>query len=201
MAPDIGRLQAKLAELRRHDPHFRVFGASDHRYVLNSCLSERQVRKMEARYGITLPEEYRRFLLLMGNGGAGPAYGLFSLEQSLAHSLDDVRLFREPFPHVQAWNLKPEDLGLDGDRDYGAFDEAYFKDGYAQGALQICHEGCGYYFLLVIVGSERGHMWFDGRASDGGIFPLSAPPDNSDERLSFLDWYERWLDQSLAEVF
>jgi hypothetical protein len=200
MEPDIARLHVKLNELRRRDPQFRVFGAWRHRYVLNPCLSEQQVREVEARLGIALPDDYRRFLLFMGNGGAGPAYGLFSLEDSLAHSLEEVRLLREPFPHAKAWNLTQEELGLDRDRvpDYVAFDEAYFNDAYAKGALQICHEGCAYYFLLVVTGNERGYMWFDGRASDGGIFPLSAPPDNSDERLSFLAWYERWLDHALA---
>ena len=78
MAPDIAHLQTKLDELRRRDPQLKVFGASTHRYVLNPCLSEEQVRESESRYGIDIPEEYRNFLLFMGNGGAGPAYGVFS---------------------------------------------------------------------------------------------------------------------------
>ena len=200
MAPDIARLQAKLDELRRRDPQLRVFGAPTHRYVLNPCLSEQQVREVEARYRIALPEDYRRFVRFMGNGGAGPAYGIFTLADSLAHSVDDVRLFQKPFPHTGAWNMAPEELGLDGNRGIAAFDEAYFNDAFAQGALRVCHEGCAYYDLLVIAGNERGHMWEDDRAADGGIFPLSAPPYNPDERLGFLDWYALWLDQSLDKA-
>lgn len=198
MAPDVTRLHAKLTELRGRDTQFSVFGSSTHRYRLNPCLSEHQVREAETRYGISLPEDYRLFLLRVGNGGAGPYYGMFRLEDSLEHSLDDVRFLQAPFPHVQAWNMSPEELGLDPGRDYAAFDEAYFTDTHAQGALRICHEGCAYYYLLVIAGRERGHMWWDARASDGGIHPVMAP-QQPHGRLSFLAWYERWLDQSLGQ--
>lgn len=197
MEPEVTRLQAKLTELRRHGT--QVFGSSTHHYLLNPCLSERQVQEAEDRYGITLPEDYRHFLLFMGNGGAGPDYGILPLEHSLEHSVDDVRFLRYTFPHVQAWNLTAEDIGLVRDRDFKAFDDAYFSDVYMQGALRISTEGCGYYAILVIVGPERGHMWWDGRVSDAGIHPLSAP-QHPDERLSFFAWYERWLDQSLGEV-
>ena len=199
MTPDVTRLHAKLTELRHRDTQLHVFGASTHRYLLNPCLSEHQVQEAEARYGIALPEEYRRFLLFMGDGGAGPDYGIFPLEDCLKRSVDDVRFLREPFPHVQAWNLTPEDLGLDRDRDYGAFDEAYFNDVYVQGALRISTEGCAYYTLLVIAGTEQGHMWWDGRTTDQGIRPLldSAHPSR---RLGFFAWYEHWLDRSLGKA-
>ena len=161
-------------------------------HLRNPCLSEHLVQEAEARYGIALPEEYHRFLLLMGNGGAGPDYGVFPLEDCLEHSVDDTRLLREPFPHVQAWNMTPEELGLDPDRDYGAFDKAYFSDAYVQGALKISTEGCAYSTRLVIAGSERGHMWWDGRTTDQGIRPLGG--------LGFFAEYERWLGRSLGSV-
>lgn len=199
MVPDISQLQEKLAELRHRDPQFGVFGSSKHRYILNPCLSEEQLEEAEVRYDIALPEDYRRFLLFMGNGGAGPNYGIFRLEESLEHSVNDVHLLREPFPHVQDWNLTAEELGLDPDRDCGAFDQAYFKDANAQGALKISHEGCAYYAILVIAGRERGHIWWDGRAGDGGIRPQYRLRE-SEVRLSFIDWYELWLNTSLEKV-
>lgn len=199
MDPDVSRLQSKLAELRRRDTQFRVFGASTHRYLLHPCLSEHQVQEAEARYGITLPEDYRRFLLFLGNGGAGPEYGIFPLENSLEHSVKDIRLLREPFPHVQAWNLTPHDVGQGGDNNYAAFEEAYFQETYVQGALQINEVGSGTYTLLVITGRERGYLWSNDRASDAGIGPLRGPHDRNG-RLSFFAWYDRWLDRSLDKA-
>ena len=158
MVSDITRLHAKLTELRRRDTQFQVFGASTHRYLLNQCLSEHEVQDAEAQYGIALPEDYCLFLRFMGNGGAGPEYGIFPLQDSLEHSVGDVRFLREPFPHVQPWNLTAQELGLDPGRDYNAFDDVYFQDVYIQGALRISHEGCGRYALLVIAGREREHM-------------------------------------------
>lgn len=196
MSPDVTRLQAKLTELRRHDTRFQLFGAATHRYALHSCLLESDVQEVEVRYSITLPEDYRRFLLFMGNGGAGPGYGMYPLDYSLQHSVRNVGLLKAPFPHSERWNMTPEDLGLDRDNDYVAFDKAYFNDTYAQGSLRISTEGCNIYPLLIIAGNERGHIWCDDRSSDGGIYPLSAP-HHPDERLSFFGWYELWLDQSL----
>ncbi len=199
MPPDIARLQTKLDELRRRDPQFKVFGASTHRYVLDPCLSKEQIREAESQYGIDIPEEYRNFLLFMGNGGAGPAYGDFPLKTALTQSVDDVHLLRLPFPHVRYWNIKPEDIGLVRDRDYAIFDEIYGSDAFAPGALRVSPEGDGYFDLLVVIGEERGHMWLDGRTSDGGIEPMIIPPD-PDTRMSFSVWYEYWLDRSLAKM-
>jgi hypothetical protein len=73
----------------------------------------------------------------------------------------------------------------------------YFGAEHVQGSLPICHEGSGYYVLLVVTGAERGNVWADGRVSDQGIVPILA----EDGRHSpFIDWYCGWLDGSLAEL-
>jgi len=58
------------------------------------------------------------------------------------------------------------------------------------GALPICHEGCAYFVLLVVTGPDRGRMWIDGRASDGGIAPIS---DQTGRAVTFAQWYGDWL--------
>ena len=120
MPHDTARLYEKLTELRHRDTQFQLFGASTHRYLLNPCLPEDNLREVEAQYGITLPEDYRRFLLFMGNGGAGPGYGMYPLDYCLKHSLKDVHLLQASFPHMERWNMAPEDLGLDPDIPYVA---------------------------------------------------------------------------------
>lgn len=64
---------------------FNLFGASRHQYILNPPLSRRKLNKIEKEYGISLPEDYRFFLLHFANGGAGPGYELFDLLYCLNH--------------------------------------------------------------------------------------------------------------------
>jgi len=52
-------------------------------FDLGPCLSETEVQTFEAHHGVQLPEEYRCFLLEVGNGGAGPLEGLLPLAESV----------------------------------------------------------------------------------------------------------------------
>jgi hypothetical protein len=51
---------------------------------------------------------------------------------------------------------------------------------------------------LVVNGEEYGNIWTDDRASDAGIRP-SYELSNK-EKITFLNWYELWLDNSLKEL-
>jgi hypothetical protein len=63
-----------------------IFGTSDHFYRLAPALSEEELLKLERRYGVRLPDDYRAYLMQIGNGGCGPGYGLqrFGDERHLA---------------------------------------------------------------------------------------------------------------------
>ena len=52
--------------------------------------------------------------------------------------------------------------------------------------MTISLEGCGYFYFLVVTGKTRGQVWFNADTGDGGYIHLN---------LSFLDWYEKWLDE------
>ena len=69
--------------------------------------------------------------------------------------------------------------------------------GPVDGAIPICHMGCGYLVWLVVSDDEAGHLWNDGRAAEQGFEPIL---DVTDSSMNFAKWYEDWLDSSLREV-
>jgi hypothetical protein len=99
------RISAKVRQARELDA--RPFGAETNGIKpLNPPLAEDEVAAIEARLGITFPPEYRGFITRVGDGGAGPAFGLFRLATALRESHADAHpeLLATPFPHVKAWN-------------------------------------------------------------------------------------------------
>jgi hypothetical protein len=191
----VGRITMKLKTAVQD--RFRPFGSEGHGFRVGPPLPGRQVAAFEDRYGIELPVEYRAFITRVTDGGAGPAYGLYSLEEALTKERrepvpDDF--LRTPFPYAAAYNPSedPEvevfwQRVADGQPPKAEGDR---RDLYqTAGTLVLCHEGCGYLHFLVVTGPGRGQMWLDGRCSDGGFAPLG---------VGFLEWYERWLDSTLA---
>ena len=85
----VGKLCKQIQRARETDSDFFRFGADCHKYHLAPPASEETVAAFEARFGISVPEGYRNFLLWIGNGGAGPFYGLYSLGASEPCHLPD----------------------------------------------------------------------------------------------------------------
>ena len=48
---------------------------------MNPPLSQEQLVAFETHFDIDLPEGYRDFLFEVGNGGAGPYYGILPIER------------------------------------------------------------------------------------------------------------------------
>ena len=67
---DRAEVAGRLDVLRRADPGFTRFGAAAHQYLLNQPLTPSEVTAFETRHGLSLPGEYRSFLLEVGDGGA-----------------------------------------------------------------------------------------------------------------------------------
>ncbi len=170
----------RLAFLRHTDSEFTRFGSAAHRYRLNPPLAESEVTAFETRHDVTLPEDYRSFIREVGDGGAGPFYGIFRLDRSdpADERHEDLMpgFLAGAFPHTQSWNEF-------GDRTPAAEDE-YFDQAHIRGSLNLSHQGCGYMVRLVLNGPQRGTLWEDGRCSDLGVTPFAA---------GFADWYLRWL--------
>ncbi len=70
------RIREKLDYQTAIDTEFSSFGAYMHQYRLGRTLSEDELIEYESFFGVQLPDDYRAFLMHIGNGGAGPGYGL-----------------------------------------------------------------------------------------------------------------------------
>jgi hypothetical protein len=211
MALDADRVTTSLARLRSIQS--TVFGAESHGFLLNPPLGEAEVQSFEKTHNIQLPGEYRNFLRTIGNGGAGPACGLFPLGmmddrfdlQPWHEEEDLVGRISEPFLLENEWNdlrESPEDGSLDPeDPEFETkleqFDTRYWDSTIVNGAIPICHLGCAIRIWLVVTGNQRGRLWLDGRAEFSGISPVRTEGGTP---ATFDSWYEGWLDHALGEL-
>jgi hypothetical protein len=208
-----------LTTLAASDAKLKVFGSIGHHYALNAPLSAEVIAAFEDRYSIDLPADYRQFITTIGNGGAGPAYGLFKFgEHDSNYTFVDwghgylVGDFAKPFRFNEAWNHTPEfwshrpEIKEDTpeeeeDRLWAEWDKLaeaeYWNPSVMDGAIPICHLGCAYRQWLVVNGPQRGLVWSDDRADDRGLSPLL---DSSGKQMTFSDWYLRWLEEALVAV-
>jgi hypothetical protein len=198
---------------RLHDAHPQVFGADSHRFLLNKPLTEANVTAFETLHRVRLPEEYRSFLMAVGDGGAGPFCGIFPLGMvddgfGLKHwqeNGDFVGVLSRPFPFETEWNdlsgMPSDDLLERDEAGYWAsldkFDKYYWGNSFMNGAIPICHEGCALRIWLVVTGPQAGRLWHDGRADRTGLAPLRL--DNGSEG-TFASWYEEWLGKALRSA-
>ena len=219
MTEQTNRIKRKLALLREADPGCKQFGARTHRYQLNPALAPAAVQAFEHAHHVQLPADYVAFLTEVGDGGAGPYYGVRSLEASRALDWDDARThptryhdLGQPFPHAQPWNMTVELADLDeqieqaaaagdDDREEALHEQKWAlagADAHDYGRLSTCNYGCGITISLVVSGPAQGTMWTDDRADDAGLYPTSEGGITGS--ITFLDWYEHWLDASLAAL-
>lgn len=173
----ISRIREKLQEAAR--ARLRPFGWGRHGFALKPCADADDLTLFESLCHVMLPLGYRRFILEMGDGGAGPAYGLLPLAAGLARGPAAVMpdLLQKPFPYtavVDAGELRDPETGVSAPR---------------PGSITVCEEGASLCHFIVVAGPTRGSMWVDRTAADGGYEPLG---------VDFLTWYERWLDSTLA---
>lgn len=220
----LDRVRSGLEELRGlPDPTHVVFGAGSHRYALLPVVSRSTLEAVEREHSLRFPEDYRRFMLELGGGGAGPSYGLLPfgmVDDGYGHAPWQTRRLRpgEPFPHREEWNdVSILEIGAPSPGDFeddaayqAAYDEwrssdaayeqqnAYWEAvGTRRGCIPICHHGCALRDWLVVSGPEAGTVWHDASADTMGIAPI-AGPDRA--RTTFADWYLDWLEGALAAL-
>ena len=216
---DADLIIAAIASLKRRDRDLVVFGANGHRYILNPPIDASIVLDFERLHCVQLPADYRQFITRIGNGGAGPYYGVFKFgehDEAWGHrDWDGGHLtgnFARPFPHTTAWNLPREfwmarpqaDLDTPEDEEDRLWEEwdkildrDYWNPSLVDGAIPICHLGCAIRHWLVINGPQRSFIWNDDRANEGGLSPVI---DKLGNQQTFTEWYLGWLNDALETV-
>jgi SMI1 / KNR4 family (SUKH-1) len=190
----INEINQKLQILRESAFH-RSLGPDSNKFELNSCLSQDEVQDFETQHKVSLPDDYKQFLLELGNGGAGPHYGLAKLQNSHPKQMIGLPWTQEYWNNEPFNSLsKPFPYTGDRDRDIAIGDSFYDKNGdeigssddIFSGMLIISHQGCSYWNILVINGRFMGEIWeYDGSGANPEGF-LSTKQD-------FKTWYMTWL--------
>src|SRR5262249_37740735 len=108
MPLEVSKIQNGLRFLREADHKHKVFGADGHEYNLRACLKEAEIIEFENHHGLRLPEDYRTFLRELGNGGAGPFYGINGLDELYETTEDYWNDLSKPFPYRHQWKGPPE---------------------------------------------------------------------------------------------
>ncbi|MFF4590461.1 SMI1/KNR4 family protein [Streptomyces sp. NPDC001388] len=213
-------VRARVMALGAQRAGSEVFGALGHRWVLEEPLTEDELAKLEGQIGVRLPEEYRAFLMHVGAGGAGPAYGLFPVRRVQGRwrwegdgaDMADLSMLAEPFPEQgpdpktldALLAERPEEEDFDEIEEFDdaieAWDERWdavmFAPERTAGAIVICHLGCALREWLIISGSHRGTIWSDGRADDIDLVPLL----DDGKPVTFARWYSDWLEKAERTV-
>ncbi|MEO3972584.1 SMI1/KNR4 family protein [Streptomyces sp. CAU 1734] len=160
-------------------------------------LTEAGTAEAEGRWGLRLPENYRRYLLEFGDAGSG----LMSYAGKPFDEQGEPRS-AEPFPLNAPWAGRPEEIteweeeeGSDFFEEgpgefYAQFDDprVAFHDlpgdaQYADGTLTLGATRSHSLARLVLNGPWAGTVWFDSFGYDGGLIHLA------DETEDFHDGY------------
>jgi hypothetical protein len=184
MSELLATVREAVAALAAADPARRRFGAAHHRYALGPAIAPAALEAVEAALRAALPDDLRAFVLAVGDGGAGPGYGLVPVALAAPYV---VRV--EP----RAFARSPSVVGVaapSGGAEPGAHTRAEpgaqtrFEPPWSR-ALPLAHLGCGYAAVVALDGPGRGEIWVDARAA--GVLRPIAPSFTA----AYLDWIDR----------
>lgn len=190
-----------LAQAERIDSKYEMFGASKHQYKLNPPVDTEFVHMVEEKYHFKLPEDYFQFITQVGDGGAGPDYGIMPFGNFLMMGKSPgVEKFKEAYRLSLANSFTPRPL-MSHEVEYYAIAtrEAYEQNPGeyfvyekaddndlcdTDGFLELGTHGCQWDFGLIISGKMRGQI-FD--TDNEGAYGFVA--------YSFDEFYQNWLDR------
>lgn len=185
-------IRQHLLNLKQYDKRCIVFGSSQHHYRLNPSPSSSELRQAEEKLGVPLPQSLHEFYRQIGNGDAGPNYGIFRLKQLASELVGVFEIFDDP---VNLALLKSPYLGRDyyyeiakrkDSRLHG--DGLYDPTEQPAGLLPISELGCDGYVCIVVSGPNIGNVTYF--HTEHGVI---------DKELSFVEYYRKWVTAELSK--
>lgn len=201
---EVSRLFTTLAQV---DDSLRVFGAATHRYV-SQAVSLAEVERLETRLGVSLPDDFRAFLLRVG-AGAGPYYGVWAPE----------RIWDETSAWAEDWGspIHPADpfpfVLPNEQRARSAEPDTWQGPIPVPGSILICHQGCGSFTARALTGAARGTVWDAAWDTGEPTWTPARPPTawlwrppepyaqlQFPSAPTFLDWVQAWVTVALQQL-
>lgn len=176
-------------------------------YKFNSCISEKKIRAFEKKYKVNLPEDYRNYLKIIGNGGDGPKeephiigwkdYSdfnyIYPIQKSETlgqcyYSIYDKRTsFRKMGrPFLYSENRQENEKALDILSPIKKLNSK--TQNLYQGCLILSHQGCGACLVMEVTGKKKGRIWFEEFSRDNKVTLVSE---------TFYEWYYNWVIETL----
>ncbi len=202
---DAEKYRARIAALATLDPTHQIFGAMNHHWSFQPTLSELEVQRFEGLIGADLPADYRAYLTQLGNGGAGPYYGIGPLAEWEVEGLASVTVTAtmttkdgETKSFTSGTGARPP-LSRSSKTSEKFVLTSPWKVGDAipeganpfDGCVHLAQIGCGYEAFLVVKGEAAGTVWEDYTAGDGAIAKVAD---------SFGAWLTKFADIELAKL-
>lgn len=206
---DIPKIEAVLHQARRWDMDFPLFGSHSHAHLFQPPLPVEDAEAWEELMEVRLPEDYRLYLTRLGNGGAGPAYGIASFRCPLQDCLREPAVFsddqEERFNDLaRRWYAYSNE---DEDQLYRAYCEQTSEERrmnccdwsearyrfvektvihflFKSGQLFIANQGCSQDIYLLLSGSHRGFCHGSSEEYDYS-YPFWYQPSN---RRAAITW-------------
>lgn len=178
------QIEELLKKAGEADAEYKVFGAKSHKYRLNPTVTIEEVRKFEEKAKLKLPDDYVYFLTHIGNGGAGPYYGLYALDELEYEENDAKEEFINSDLDTKKWN---EAIKLM--EDDSQYDEIYKK--LTKDAIVIGTQGCTYDSILMCGGSEKGKIIY----IDWNL-QYDYPPFLT--KMTFWEWYVGFFEDIIS---
>ena len=162
---------------------------SNFRYSPSQTIDADLLASTTQKYNLNLPADYRDFLLLIGNGDQAQGCGLYALEESfemlphlLGNAIDLKNYFSQIFAPPELQNNSSEPVFV------------------LEGLLPVSMDKRQIY-LLAVNGEEFGTMWCWNQETKLLAAAEGSLSDSvSQQRCTFLQWYNLWLDIDIARL-
>jgi len=198
----IGTIINKLGEIIEKKIYTYQFDS----VYFNKPIEIHEIEKLEKKFHIILPDDFKLFLYMIGNGGFGPGLGIIPfgldsvIDPRIPVEMNNKINCRANFQYMRTWNYEPLRQAIEeNSKDTDKLMDYYYSVERINGTIRIGDHGCGCINLLVVQGEEYGKIWADARGSFGGITPI-VTPDNTSHHLSFLEWYDAWLTEIVEQI-